>query len=221
MSDVITNKNRKLKIVVISDTHGLSNGSLCPEPLPKGDILLHAGDITGYNLTTLKEIDLMFESLDFKHKIFIAGNHDSILQNLGKSIIQENLDHCIYLQDDMIEIEGIKIYGTPWTPQFMDWAFMLPSSKLKEKFSLIPNNIDIFLSHGPCFGLGDQNWSGKPLGCKNLLQAMKRIKPKYHIFGHIHSGKERVTTLDNTIHINASICNDDLCFTQKPFVFEI
>ena len=101
-----------------------------------------------------------------------------------------------YLRDSMIEIDGLKIYGTPWTPPFYDWAFMAEETELDRKFSGIPEGIDILLSHGPAYGLADAITErfdiGKNCGSHSLLKHVQRVMPTYFFSGHIHSADHRV-----------------------------
>jgi Icc-related predicted phosphoesterase len=120
-----------------------------------------------------------------------------------------------------VTVDGIRIYGSPWQPFFCNWAFNLRTSKeLKEKWDLIPEGIDILVTHGPPYGYGDklaENGSspGENVGCKELLKAVERVKPKIHAFGHVHEGFG-VYTLNNTILINASICDEYYRVINKP-----
>ncbi|MGA1870330.1 MAG: metallophosphatase domain-containing protein [bacterium] len=192
-----------MKIVILSDTHGFHEQIT----IPCGDILIYAGDIC--HQSTINEIiqfDKFLAQLPHRYKIIIAGNHDFPFQNAPYRV-KASLCHCIYLQDSGIEIEGIKIYGSPWQPWFFDWAFNLQRGRqIKEKWDLIPDDTDVLITHGPPFGILD-TVDGHSEGCEELLKAIYRIKPKYHIFGHIHEGYGQ-SFQNNTLFINASICNE-------------
>ena len=95
-----------------------------------------------------------FMSLDnYKHKIYIAGNHDRLFEdtpNIVRELFEQYHPNIIYLQDSSIEVKGLKIYGSPWQPEFCDWAFNLPrGEKLKAVWDLIPDDTDILVTHGP------------------------------------------------------------------------
>jgi len=127
---------------------------------------------------------------------YYGNKADDISDACKTKNIKQYLSNCIYLQDESFEVYGIKIYGTPWQPAFGNWAFNLPrGKKCLEKWNLIPNNIDILITHTPPVGHGDFACSGVRAGCVDLLMSVQnRIQPKYHIFGHIHEGKTSTLT---------------------------
>jgi predicted phosphodiesterase len=131
-----------------------------------------------------------------------------------------------YLQDSEVTIDGLRIWGSPWQPEFYDWAFNLPrGDALKEKWDLIPAGIDILVTHGPPRGKLDMTYSyaGFPrdeVGCWDLARAVARIKPKVHVFGHIHVGYG-VVEENGTTFVNPSSCDDNYDATQDPIVLEI
>lgn len=133
-------------------------------------------------------------------------------------------------------VEGIKVWGSPWQPWFHDWAFNLLRGKpLKEKWDLIPQGTDIIITHGPPNGILDraprgypeENWSeqdfefhSERVGCTDLLEAVKRIKPKVHLFGHIHADYG-VKDIDGTKFINAAIMDERYDPMNKPVEFQL
>jgi Icc-related predicted phosphoesterase len=175
-----------IKLVVISDTHGFHRQMVVPE----GDILIHAGDFTDYGtLEQAADFNLWLGQLPHPHKIVIAGNHDFCFESNPQEA-KAQLTNGIYLQDQAIEIMGIKFYGSPWTPVFFDWAFMAnPGPQMAEIWSKVPKDIDVLITHGPPKGICDLTDQGDSAGCQELLAALNTVKPKYHIFGHIHEGR--------------------------------
>jgi len=200
------------KIVCISDTHR-KDWSL---NLPKGDILIYTGD---FDITCedncLNAID-WFYSLNFKSVVWIGGNHDSYLEELHKIyMVRPVMPYNIYyLLNDSVEIDGIKIWGSPFSPQFNNWSFMGDLEELKEIWSTIPGDTDIIMTHCPPFGINDQV-NGISQGCPALRDRIKEIKPKYHIHGHIHEGYGVYCDL-NTIYVNASIMDEFYNPCHKP-----
>lgn len=179
-----------LKIVHLSDTHGMHDEIKVPEC----DIVIHSGDWSGYG--TLEEAQRFLawlNRLPAKYKVFIAGNHDkSVVAN--NSLFRAELakyEGIYYLQDQAIDLNGkIIIYGTPWTPTFGRWSFMLDreSDKMREMLEKIPNDIDILVCHGPLFGVLDKTADGDLAGNEEMNDYVESIKPKVFLCGHIHEG---------------------------------
>jgi len=115
----------------------------------------------------------------------------------------------------------IKIWGSPWQPEFHNWAFNLPrGEKIMEKWNLIPNDVDILVTHGPAFGKLDfVPYDGLNVGCEDLLIKIQEIKPKIHVSGHIHSGRGVVFS-EGTLYVNASVLNDRYEFRNKPITID-
>ncbi|MGI8788331.1 MAG: metallophosphatase domain-containing protein [Pyrinomonadaceae bacterium] len=209
------------RIVCLSDTHN------CNEQIrvPDGDILVHAGDATIRG--TFDEIFLFnewFANLPHARKIFVAGNHDWLFEtnnHFARNLLDRSID---YLQDSSVEIEGLKIYGSPWQPRFFDWAFNLNRGReLAEKWKLIPDETDILITHGPPNGILDevprQYWI-ENTGCEELRKRVEKIKPKLHIFGHIHCGYG-ITENFGVKFINASNCDESYEPTNLPIVIDL
>jgi Icc-related predicted phosphoesterase len=196
--------------------------------LPGGDILIHAGDImnSGYNKNDIHDFLYWFESLkQYDAKIFIAGNHDRMFENHPEDVqewLNKHLD-VDYLQDEAIVVDGIKIYGSPWQPEFYNWAFNLPKNGfgLAGKWEAIPDNTDILITHGPAFGTLDTVVGRRHdhLGCELLAERIEVVKPKIHICGHIHSGYGYYWN-GHTHFFNASVLDEQYEYTQKPMTFD-
>ena len=117
---------------------------------------------------------------------------------------------------------AVKVWGSPWQPEFYNWAFNLPrkGEELKNKWDLIPSDIDILITHGPSFGKVDKVIGQYDnLGCELLTERIQTIKPKIHVCGHIHSGYGYVFD-GQTHYINASVLDENYYFTQKPLSVE-
>lgn len=210
------------KIVCLSDTHNCNEKIIVPD----GDILIHAGDATIRGTEAeVEEFLRWYSALPHKHKIFVAGNHDWLYEtnNRFARLLTANFN-IIYLQDSFIEIEGLKIYGSPWQPRFFDWAFnLMRGAELAEKWKLIPSDADILITHGPPFGILDEvprKYWIENTGCEELRKKVEEIRPKAHIFGHIHCGYGQIEKF-GVKFINASNCDESYNPTQPPIVFEI
>ena len=235
-----------MRLVCISDTHSLHHQM--EHPLPKGDILIHAGDISNKGgEKDVKDFIDWFQNLGgWDQKIFISGNHDYCFERinkpsykgmydwLGPLISPENLSQSdvTYLEDSFITIETpefsrpIKFYGSPWQPWFYDWAFNLPrlGIELQEKWSMIPEDTDVLITHSPPNGYGDlvNNWRqpNTHVGCECLINRIGEINPLVNIFGHIHEGYG-VEYGNKTAFVNASICTAGYEPTNKPIIIDL
>jgi Icc-related predicted phosphoesterase len=192
------------------------------------NILIHAGDFTsvGKEHDVSNFIDWFQNLRGFESKIFIAGNHDLSFQDnprwLQHYINEENLTQsdCVYLEDSEFKINDVKFYGSPWQPWFMDWAFNLPRNgeELENVWAKIPEDTDILTTHRPPYGIMDETPMTKErVGCEKLLERLDVIKPKIHIFGHIHSARG-VLERNGTVFVNASILDDYYKLKYDPII---
>lgn len=200
-------------IYATSDLHGMLPD---PDSVPPCDIFLIAGDVTPvWNHNPAFQESWLHThfakwigAIRAEHKILIAGNHDFVAEERPE-IMESHL--WTYLCDQAITVEGVKIYGTPWTPPFYNWAFMRPESELEAIYNDIPDGIDILISHGPPRDCCDKNILGQRCGSYALARQIREIKPKIVITGHIHEAHGR-GTIDNTNVYNVSHVN----FSYKP-----
>jgi len=203
-----------MEIVIVSDTHG-QHKSL---EVGSGDMIIHAGDISGLGRPNeIADFLVWFSKLNFKYKIFIAGNHDFFFENAQTDIIDEMIpDGVTYLNDSGIEIEGIKIWGSPITPWFYNWAFNRDrGDDIKRHWDLIPMDTDLLITHGPPLGILDKTVRGELTGCEDLLMRVQQINPKFHVFGHIHESFGSHYN-DKTTFINASVLDERYNLTNLP-----
>ena len=222
--------NKSVMCTFISDTH--NNHHELTDSLPGGDIICHSGDFMGYGVESeLYNFLNWYNELPYKHKIFIAGNHDWLPYKNGILMrnILEQFPAIHYLEDKFVQIEGFNFYGSPWTPKFFNWAFMKDRGHdLDMIWYMIPDDIDVLLTHGPAFGLGDWAYNKyentkTATGCLALLDHMKRVKPLVHSFGHIHEGYGKYISeeLKETLFINASSVNSRYMVVNKPIVVDL
>ena len=166
-----------MKILHLSDTHGkhreLTN-------MPSADILVHSGDfsLAGGDMEALDFIEWLCD-LPYKHKIFIAGNHDDCLLDAKLEGLPDDVH---YLSDSGITIDGISFYGTP-----MFAVFEGEDLKEIEHYEQIPNNTDILITHRPPLGILDSIDGNLHYGSSILLDRVSHVKPQMHLFGHVHS----------------------------------
>ena len=191
--------------------------------LPKGDVLIHAGDISmkgaEHEITGFMN---WFSQQDFKHKILIAGNHDFYFERMPDEEINKIIPtDVIYLNDSGVEINGTKFWGSPITPWFFNWAFNRHRGEsIKTHWDLIPDNTDVLITHGPVHKILDKTTNGTYTGCEDLLQKVQEVKPKVHICGHIHEAYGKIEK-DGTVFINASVLNEKYELKNEAVVIDI
>ena len=220
-----------LRVVAIADTHGMHRQL----KIPRADILIHAGDISMMGeLETLLDFNDWLGDLPCGYKIIIAGNHDrSLGQNwtLGLKMFTNG----IYLQNSGIVIEGLKIWGSPYTPAFQGMREGLTfyhdrdGTGIKKIWAGMPRGLDILVTHGSPLGILDKvirgGWDDmfQSENCGDGMLAAKIIqkKPRYHIFGHIHEQHGKFISDYGTTFINASVVNERYDMVYKPVVLSI
>jgi len=207
-----------MRIVVISDTH-MNHSYLT---MPEGDMLIFAGDMCCYGQSNeAKSFKKWLISLDYKSIIVVAGNHDWNFykdRSFGDRLFKD-MENVTYLCDSWVEVEGIRIYGSPWQPEFCEWAFNLPrGEKLKAKWDKIRKDTDILVTHCPPAGILDQV-NGMPVGCSDLYDRVLEVQPRYHIFGHIHLARG-IVRRNQVIYINASVVDDYNAKQYEPIVID-
>lgn len=189
----------------IADLHGYLPA------LRGGDLLIVAGDLTNGKPEEWVSFSEWIAQQKYEKIVVIAGNHDSSLMGLEQYCLTE--PHISYLCDTETEFQGLKIWGSPYCTLMEELdpdsiAFMLPEKELAKKWSLIPPDVDILVTHGPPYGILDQNSKGESCGSIHLREAIDRIAPKLHVFGHIHASYGKILHMHNgpnTWCINASL----------------
>jgi len=228
---------KKLKCVVISDTHGYHN-EINFSDYENADVLIHCGDWT---LNTINQ-DIQtkgflkwMNNLNFKYKILIAGNHEI---SLDKKFNDDNnpewfykqlkeFSSIIYLENDEVIINGIKFYGSPYSNEFCGWAFMEHEEKLKEIWNKIPDDTNVLITHGPAYNCLDEvknmySYDNNVGSVSLSLRKQQLKKLKVHCSGHIHEAYgEFYDEKCDIKNICASIVNERYEFVNKPIMFEI
>lgn len=205
--------------VAIADTHGLHHQLT----LPEGDLIIHAGDVSRRGeVHEILDFLNWFESLNYRYKIFIAGNHDFFFERSSKAEIDALIPPgVIYLCDSGITVEGIRIWGSPVTPTFFNWAFNRDrGADISRHWDLIPHDTQLLITHGPVFGILDKTVRGEHVGCEDLLKKVQEIKPTYYIGGHIHEAYGQVEA-NGTTYLNASVLDHKYRLKHQPLVFDL
>jgi len=211
----------KIRCWHVSDTHMNHDQLVVPDNI---DIMFHTGDATNWrdpyrNEYEMRKFLTWFNNISIPSKVFVAGNHETSIERglIDKSFIENLGIH--YLFNETIEIEGLKIWGSPHTPTFGDWAFMKSRQKIGIVWDSIPDDTDIVATHGAPRGILDLTYNNhsnnvEMCGDISLLKRMKSIEPKAVLFGHIHNVKDvinagtKVLSGGKTIFSNAT-CIDD------------
>jgi Icc-related predicted phosphoesterase len=213
-------------VCCISDPHGLHRRIDMPVWV---DMAICAGDIsmTG-EFSVIEDFLEWFDSLPYKYKIFIAGNHDLTFQSRRDQIAEliKSYPNIIYLEDSGVEIEGFKIWGSPYTPWFGNWAFMEPDHMLRPRWDMIPNDVDILITHGPAKYMLDRVLRGQHVGSEELRSRIIRLNNlKLHVFGHIHEEYGYLGTLEEVskefVAVNASVVDLSYRVVNKPIVVHL
>lgn len=175
-------------VVMTSDTHNLHLYNKMPE-VPEGDVLVHCGDATmGGRRSEIKDFARWLCLQKHKRKVFVPGNHDWFFQRTlsSRHAWASELPGVDVLVDDEVVIDGVKFWGSPYQPEFMNWAFNVPASSRKFHFSKMPWDVDVLITHCPPERILDEVPSGENVGCPELAKIVLERKPKVHCFGHIH-----------------------------------
>ena len=195
-----------MRCVAISDTHC----NLRKMKIPDGDLLIHAGDWTNYGRPHELQGELdYFYSLPHARKLWIAGNHDFVLENERPTNVPENVH---YLQDEGVEIEGHYFYGSPWVPAYGGWAFNMEEWEMEKVFSVIPDQTEVLITHCPPKTIRDAIVERYPsgwedtlnIGSRALLDKIKTLtKLRYQIHGHVHE-QYGSSVINGVTYINAA-----------------
>jgi Icc-related predicted phosphoesterase len=208
---------KSLKITCISDTHTLHREL----ELPGGDLLVHGGDFTmfGSNAAAIRDFNDWLGEQDYLHKIVIPGNHEGFLESDPSK--RKWISNARLLINESIEVMGLKIWGSPVTPLY-GGAFGLSSETDRRRlYAKIPEDVDILVTHGPPFGILDKApGSDNHAGCRELLQAVLRVKPRLHICGHIH-GAHGTYNSGETLFVNAALLGQDGDLSDPPVSIQI
>jgi Icc-related predicted phosphoesterase len=191
-----------MRVVGISDTHNQT-----PD-LPPGDLLIHSGDLTvhGFRIEVMRQLCWLEEQRHkFKWGVIVPGNHDLHIEKH----LEETKQACaeigyVLLHNESYVLEnGVKIYGSAHTPNYHNWAFMLDQCEIQNAWELIPLDTRILITHGPPKGILDLSYRGEHIGCWDLANKVREVKPVLHQFGHAHEGAGEIV-IDGIHYMNAA-----------------
>jgi predicted phosphohydrolase len=208
---------KSLTIVCLSDTHELHREL----EVPNGDILIHAGDFTMFSKSVAATLDFSdwLEELPHRWKIVVPGNHEFFLASDPSR--RTLISNAIVLINEGVEVAGLKIWGSPTTP-LLGAAFGVSSPPDRTRlYAAIPDDVDILVTHGPAHGILDRSPGAlHPAGCPQLLEAVTRLQPRLHVFGHVHGAHGMVSTED-TLFVNAALLGPDGDLDASPIVMRL
>lgn len=197
-----------MKILHLSDTHGCHRRL---RDLPEADVVVHSGDFCMVG-SEAEAIDFLnwYCDLQYRHKIFICGNHDDCLYGANIDGLDSNVH---YLCNSGVEIDGVKFYGVP---MFMGDCI---TDRQTQNYARIPDDTDVLITHTPPFGILDFD-DGINYGSEEVLERVTAIKPHLHLFGHIHR-QHGITDNGSTAFSNGAIMNGDYSDLHAPNLIEI
>jgi Icc-related predicted phosphoesterase len=208
------------RIVCISDTHGLHRKVAVPE----GDLLIHAGDFmsAGKSLEEIADFNDWLGGQPHPHKIVVAGNHDLLFEKAPDKA-RAQLTNAAYLENEGIVLGGVTFWGSPNTPVFPNWAFHVERGAASRRYwDRIPLGTDVVITHGPPYGtLDKRHILGSRFGCKDLIQAVLRVKPKLHVFGHVHGSYGQEVGPNGTRMVNCAVLDEEYVLTNAPIVVSL
>jgi len=193
--------------------------------LPDGDILVFAGDMSGGGSEgSARRFIHWFGKQPHKEKVIVAGNHDRCFDSEVKHLLRLAVEErgIRYLEHEAVSIKGVNFFGSPYQPEFCDWAFNVKRGEaLARLWSQIPVETEVLITHGPPFGILDMTVSGERVGCEDLRKRIDNLPClKVHIFGHIHNSYG-MKVHNGVRYVNASTCGEDYEPSNRPVVFEL
>jgi Icc-related predicted phosphoesterase len=207
---------KAIRLVLISDTHELHREL----DVPDGDILIHCGDISmmSRSLAAIEDFDDWLGGLPHKVKLLVPGNHEFVLEDPARRGLITNATMLI---NESVKVMGLRIWGSPVTP-LCGAAFGLISDRERtELYGQIPADTDIVITHGPPYGVLDREpGSEYHAGCRQLLAAIQRVKPRLHVFGHAHGCFGKMDSPD-TLFVNVALLGSDGSLSSSPVVLQM
>lgn len=215
-----------MTLCCISDTHS-KHAQLSLDGYP-ADVLIHAGDFTGSESPMAIILFLeWFDAQPYKHKILIAGNHELFVQDNNEWFLglAKTFPGITYLQDTATTINGVVFYGSPYSNNFCDWAFMEKEQELKAIWDNIPLDTNVLITHGPAYGIHDlvkNAHSRDPhVGSLTLAERRKELPNlKVHISGHIHEAHGK-SVVDGVQNVCPCILNERYKAINSPIIVEV
>jgi len=216
-SVAISESKRSVTIVCIADTHELHR----EVDIPDGDILIHAGDFTMLSKSAAAILDFneWLGELPHAYKLVVPGNHEFFLESDPSK--RGLISNATMLINEGLEVMGLKIWGSPVTPLYGGAFGRISSVDRANLYSKIPDDVDILVTHGPPYGhLDTTPVNTHPSGCPELLRAVSKLKPRLHLFGHIH-GAHGMVSEEETLFVNAALLGPEGDLNKSPITLRM
>lgn len=206
-----------MRLVFLSDTH-LRHADI---EVPDGDVVIHTGDFTtrGSRDECRWFLD-WYVRLPHRHKVVIAGNHDFLAERDPAAFRALVPPGVSYLEDEEIELDGLRIWGSPVTPWFHDWAFNRQrGEEIARHWAKIPERVDVIAVHGPPRDVLDLTVHGDRVGCADLATRIAEVKPRIVAFGHIHEDAG-VVERAGVVYVNSCVLDVRYRIANRPVVID-
>ena len=211
-----------MRVAAISDTHGRENWTI-----PPCDVFVHAGDITGCG--SLQETAAFAAKLRERmqspdgpeYAVIVPGNHDACFELLPEPTLTLFGPRVHVLLNESIVLNGIRFFGSPWTPPFMRWPFMADEQRLTALYEVMPGEVDVLVTHGPPLGILDPGWRTAHAGSTALAEAVRVRRIQHHVFGHLHAGGGCMVQQERTVFSNVAACDDAYQLVNPCRVFDV
>lgn len=207
-----------MHLVLMSDSHG----QYADVTVPNGDVLIDAGDWTAEDdYVSVRDYLIWLHAQPHEHKVIVPGNHQTWVEANPPqflTLLAEVAPSVTYLNDDGTEIDGLKVWGSGYTPRFFDWSFNVDRGPaIQRHWDMIPSDTQVLITHGPCMGILDKTRAGH-FGCANLNTTIReRLKSlQLHVCGHFHGPGGQTEIHGGVTYVNASVVNERYQLTNAP-----
>jgi Icc-related predicted phosphoesterase len=193
-------------------------------PIPPCDVLFHCGDMSNRGeFSIYADLNRWLTTVPATHVVIVPGNHDTTFES-DEDVSRHffTRPNTTILIDQGAVVAGLKVWGSPVTKRFYDWAFNRdPGEDIQRHWDRIPPGLDVLVTHGPAMGHGS-TVAGEDVGCPQLLETVVRAKPRIHAYGHIHEGAGTYTVKETgTISINAAFLDGRYRPRNPPVVIDL
>lgn len=149
------------------------------------------------------ELSRYLEQVPARSIVAVAGNHDWLCAQ--KPLLMMSLPWT-YLCNEAAVVQNKKVWGSPFTTNF--GSFVVTAQDLAKIFRLIPQDVEILITHSPAYGRGDLVY-GEHIGSRSLRARVDELAQlRLHAFGHVHeSARETGELRSGGWWINASMAD--------------